>query len=78
MFILAAAAFLHEAADQGRLLLLLRGQGIALGLHRTAVGVEADDVLDNGARVKILDGKLADHVFRIVAKQFECKHNLLL
>ena len=71
---LLAASFLHQAADLGRLLLLLAEQRVALLLEGLAMIVEGDDLFNNSSRIKILDGELCDDFLRVFPERFECKH----
>ncbi len=67
-------ALFHQGADGGGRLFLLGEEGVGLGLEGLAVIVQGDDLLHDGAGVKVLDGEFLDHIFGIVPKKFECKH----
>ena len=69
---------LHEAADNGCLLLLLRQKAVTFCLEIPSVGVQFKYLLHDRPCVEILDGKLRDHSFRIFTKHFQCQHILLL
>ena len=73
---LGLLALLHEGADLGRGLLLLGEEGVGLGLEGLAVVVQGDHLFHDRAGVEILDGEFPDHVFGIVAEEFESKHSL--
>ena len=64
----------HEGADPRGRLFLFRQEPVGLGLEGLAVVVQGDHLPDDLPGVEILDGKLRDHVFGILAKGFECKH----
>ena len=74
---LGLLALLHQGADLGGGLLLLGEKGVGLGLEGLAVVVQGDHFFHDRAGVEILDGEFPDHVFGIVAEQFESKHVIL-
>ena len=65
---------LHQAADLGRLLLLLREQRVALRLEAAAAGVELQHLVHDRLRVEILDFQFLDDAFRVIAKHLERQH----
>ena len=69
-----AQSLLHQAADPGSLLLLLREQRVALGLEPAPERVELEHLVHDRLRVEILDLQFLDDRLRVIAKHLQCQH----